>query len=420
MLVNKPRAYEVMDKYGLDGLVACDPVNIYYLTDFSSPLQKMGLNFTSYAVLPRAEEAPAALVVPTTALNHLERTPSWVPNICTFSFPKNLMTADPGEAPMDPAKLEPFPRAMPWPGRDKVLYDKRDVRLAELYSAAERGLKATSGLGLKKALDDAGLSRGRVGFDDPRVLAWQNDLGLAGLGGMDAYNIFREIRMVKSEAEIELIKLAGQKNEQAVNAAIDAIAPGVPIAEVERVHKMKWAELDGQANFLVVSIRGLSSGEILADELIKLDGTGFYRNYIGDIGRTVVCGNPTPTMLRRNKAVMKGLELAYELICPGASGREVSQKVIELVHQEGFPGFLAASPHSVGLTHTDHPWPVGTDLPSTHGEFVYLENMVFTLDMPHHEFGWGTMHVEDMLIVRRDGCEPITSLNTALRVKPES
>jgi hypothetical protein len=43
---------------------------------------------------------------------------------------------------------------------------------------------------------------------------------------------------------------------------------------------------------------------------------------------------------------------------------------------------------------------------------------VFTLDMPYHEFGWGTTHVEDMVIVRADGCEPISSLDTALRVKP--
>jgi len=51
-------------------------------------------------------------------------------------------------------------------------------------------------------------------------------------------------------------------------------------------------------------------------------------------------------------------------------------------------------------------------------ELVFEENMVFTLDMPYHEFGWGTTHVEDMVIVRADGCEAISSLDTALRVKP--
>jgi hypothetical protein len=38
--------------------------------------------------------------------------------------------------------------------------------------------------------------------------------------------------------------------------------------------------------------------------------------------------------------------------------------------------------------------------------------------MPYHELGWGTTHVEDMMIVRKHGCEAITSMDTSLRVKP--
>ncbi len=33
LLLNKPRANEVMDKYDLDGLLAAPPQNVYYLTD---------------------------------------------------------------------------------------------------------------------------------------------------------------------------------------------------------------------------------------------------------------------------------------------------------------------------------------------------------------------------------------------------
>lgn len=418
MLLNKDRAYEVMDKHGLDGLVAADPINIYYLSDFSSSLQKMGLSFTSFAVLPRDESAPATLVASATSLNHLERTPTWMPNLCAYNFPKPHIGSDPQSLCTDPAALEPlFSQAMPWPTRDTSMYDDRDRRLSDAYASVEEDISATASIALQKALKASGLEKAYVGFDDPRVLSWQNALGLPSLTGIDAYNVFREIRMVKSEAELELITQAGQKNEIAMNAVIDAIEPGIPILELERIHKMKWAELDGTANFLVVSIRGLSSGEVTANDLIKLDGTGFYKNYIGDIGRTVYCGEPSEDIITRSKAVSKGLELAYSLIKPGVSGPNVSAKVVKLIKSEGFPEFRAAGPHSNGLTHTDNPWPVGTDLPLTHGTFTYLENMVFTLDMPHHEFGYGTSHVEDMLIVRRDGCEPITSLNTDLRIK---
>jgi Xaa-Pro aminopeptidase len=416
MLLNKPRAYEIMDRYGLDGLVAADPINLYYLTDFTSPLQRMGLTFTSFAVLPRNEDAPAALVISGSSLNHLERTPSWVPNVCVYNFPRALKD-EAGNA-LSFLDLQGFDRPMMWRQQPQESYTARDWRLENLYAQYTGKTSANATLALVKALKDAGLEKANLGFDDPRILPWLNDIGLSALTGRDAWNIFREIRMVKSEAEIALLREAGQRNEQAINAAIDIIRPGVTADDIERAHRMKWAELDGQQLFLVAQWRGLSTGTIERGEIIKLDAVGTYKGYTGDIGRTVICGEPSADMVRRAKAVEKGLELAYELIRPGVSGAEVRAKVCKYIQDEGFPGFMAAGPHSVGLTHTDNPWSVGSDLPNAHGEFHYLENMVFTLDMPHHEFGWGTYHVEDMLVVRKDRCEPLTSLDTALRIRP--
>ncbi len=131
-----------------------------------------------------------------------------------------------------------------------------------------------------------------------------------------------------------------------------------------------------------------------------------------------ICGEPTKEMLLRNRAVTKALETAYEMIRPGTTARSVTDRVFQVLSREGFPGFVIASPHSVGLEHTDHPWAVGTQLPGAHGDLVFEEGMVFTLDMPYHELGWGTTHVEDMMVVRKDGCEAITSTDTSLRIRP--
>ena len=50
---------------------------------------------------------------------------------------------------------------------------------------------------------------------------------------------------------------------------------------------------------------------------------------------------------------------------------------------------------------------------------VTFENgMVFTLDMPYHEVGWGTTHVEDMMVVRAGGAVPLSSGNISLRRRP--
>ena len=60
MLLNKVRAYTVMDKYGLYGLVGSTAINVYYLTDYWDLFSSGGWTFNSYAVLPRREDARPA------------------------------------------------------------------------------------------------------------------------------------------------------------------------------------------------------------------------------------------------------------------------------------------------------------------------------------------------------------------------
>ena len=89
MLLNKSRAYDVMDKHDLDGLVAVNQINIYYLTYYWGPLMRMRRTFFNYAVLPRHEEAPAALIETAVGLLRLfeDKSLTWVPNVCGYTHP---------------------------------------------------------------------------------------------------------------------------------------------------------------------------------------------------------------------------------------------------------------------------------------------------------------------------------------------
>ena len=191
----------------------------------------------------------------------------------------------------------------------------------------------------------------------------------------------------------------------------------MPLDEISRIHARSMVDQGGQSEWIIANIRGLATGVVEANEIMKLDSVGSYRQYRGDVGRTVICGEPTREMVERNRAVTRALHIAYENIRPGKSFKEIVDLTLKAVHDEGFPGFVIAGPHSVGLEHTDHPVSVGAQMPGHH-ELMFQENMVFTLDMPYHEFGWGTSHVEDMMLVTKDGCEAITSMDTSLRVKP--
>lgn len=430
MLLNYPRAIEVMERHDLDGLVAAFPENIYYLSDYWGSMFLMSRNYSLYAFLPRDPDQPAALIMPGTGVYHLEHVPTWMPSVSTyitrikpgapipprdFEFTTEEIDES-GDRPVTEASIA-GQRLTPYPIREGVEMAPRDLQLLARYDRHSANPAISSTRALKAAVEAAGLGKGRIGFDDPRVLGWLQEVGLPDLTGCDALNIFKEIRMIKSAAEIDLLRVAGRMSETALNAVIDTIEVGMPLDEISRIHARSMVDQGGQSEWIIANIRGLATGVVEANEIMKLDSVGSYRQYRGDVGRTVICGEPTREMVERNRAVTRALHIAYENIRPGKSFKEIVDLTLKAVHDEGFPGFVIAGPHSVGLEHTDHPVSVGAQMPGHH-ELMFQENMVFTLDMPYHEFGWGTSHVEDMMLVTKDGCEAITSMDTSLRVKP--
>lgn len=431
MLLNRERANAVMDRHGLDGLVAAFKENIYYLSDYWGSMFLMSRNYTLYAFLPRDESKPAALIMPGTGVYHLEHVPTWMPSVSTYitrikpgqpmpprDFEFTTETID--ESGGDQVVTEASARGQaltPYPTREGADMAPRDRQLLARYAMHSDNPAISSTRALKAAIEAAGLAKGHIGFDDPRVLGWLNEVGLPDLTGCDALNIFKEIRMVKSPAEIALLRIAARMSENAINAVIDQIHVGMPLDDIGRIHAQSMLDQGGQSEWIIANIRGLATGVVEANEIMKLDSVGSYKQYRGDVGRTVICGEPTREMLDRNVAVTRALHIAYENIRPGKTFKEIVDLTLKAVHDEGFPGFVIAGPHSVGLEHTDHPVSVGAQMPGHH-PLVFEENMVFTLDMPYHEFGWGTSHVEDMMLVTKNGCEALSSMDTSLRVRP--
>jgi Xaa-Pro aminopeptidase len=61
--------------------------------------------------------------------------------------------------------------------------------------------------------------------------------------------------------------------------------------------------------------------------------------------------------------------------------------------------------HGIGLA--AHEFPV---LNPANRDVIVEEGMVFCIETPYYEIGWGGMMVEDMIVVRRHGPELLTKL----------
>ncbi|MCC7411526.1 MAG: aminopeptidase P family protein [Gammaproteobacteria bacterium] len=401
MLLNRPRAIEIMERAGADALVAQQPLNVYYLTDYWGEMVPALWDALYFAVVPRREEVPAAIVAPSMEMLFVDKT-TWVSNrvYCTAPLPGDAMA--PGSA--EPAAI-PFPG---FPVRSGAAVTALDARkLARVRQYGERTAAGTV-WGLARALRDAGLVRATVIADDARIGAWLPAHGLGEVRVLVRPDLFNEIRLVKSAAEIELLRTAAGINERACLAAAQSIRAGATEDEVARTYLTEMARQGGRGTYLVTSLGGLPHGHFVAGEPVMLDALGTFRQYHGDIGRTAVIGEPPADLLRRNRAVQAGWQAACELMRPGVRYSEVSTALLAAVHGAGFPEFGIVQPHAVGLQHTDDPSPPGYP-PGFKADRALEENMVLNLDLPHEELGWGTAHIEDTVRITRDGVELLTS-----------
>jgi Xaa-Pro dipeptidase len=417
VLLNRDRAVEVMDRHGLTGLVAREHVNIYYLTDYWDTQADGRWPYLVYGLLPRDTDQPAALVLPTVKLERLSVWPTWVPNIVAFSDYSGREQH--AAAAFDPTREEPVAaRWAGWPVRDGATLTPLEQSWADRAAAHADRLAATPAWGLKRALVDAGMTQGRIGSDDPRVIEWLHEMGLPGVEPVDATNIFREIRMVKSDEEVAILEQAAQINEAAAIAAAGAAGEGATWPEIETVYHVEMSKRGGRNGHIISGLGGLPHGKVVPGEPLLIDALGEYRNYFGDFGRTVIVGEPDALLRRRADAMWAGFERACEIIRPGLKRSVLIAEVIEAVQKAGFDDFFYVSPHSLGLEHTDHPIPMG---PTVHGEwndYALQAGMVINVDMPFFEWGWGTMHLEDTVVVTETGFRPLTSMSDALIVNP--
>lgn len=418
MLLNRPRADAIMDREGLDGLIAVAPINVYYLSGYWGALMRMRRSFYNYALLPRDHAKPAALIV--TGVEHLRffHRPdmTWMPSVQSYVHPVYCDRRDFDPDVEDPEHVE---YGMKWPIRHDSLSPRDEDYLK--FMEGNRGNASVNALyALKKAVQEAGLADARLGSDDPRVGPWLQEIGLPGVNIVEGTTTFREIRMVKTPDEIAIMRQVARMNEEALQAVIASLRVGMPRDDLETIYNVEIAKRGGRGLYLATGQNGTNNnmGTVLENEPITFDGLCEYRNYHGDLGRIAVCGTPRPDLVQRVRALEVGCRTVLDTVKPGVTGREVSDAVIEAVRNAGFPGFFFATPHSIGLEHSDHKIPIGPTLPGGNGEFVFEENMIFSLDMPYYEIGWGNLHTEDQILVTATGTEPLTSCDTSLRIRP--
>lgn len=415
MLYNAARAVAVMERHGVDGLIAAQEINVYYASGYWGVLMGAGRDHLYFSVLPRGGREPAALVMGSFEWRRLvTEGGTWIPNLVGYTAPLDADHAVDGpEGPEIGAPRLPHAHAYDgWPVREGARLTPNERAWVETQDRL-RGTEAASPVwALVKAVREAGLEHRVIGVDDPRVATW---LGSAGLHAkfVPAEHIFCDIRRVKTPAEIGLLRTAARINEEACLAASALLRDGLGWDGVENAYMAEMAQRGGRGVYLSGGSGGLPDQRIRHGEPVMIDALGHYRRYHGDFGRSMIVGEPDEELLARNRAMQTGWREVLETVRPGMRYRELALRTVNAIQRAGFPEFCVAVPHSLGLQHTDDPAPMTRD-GLDYGDPVLEQDMVINVDLPYIEIGWGSVHLEDTLLVTHDGCEPLTSMNMEL------
>jgi Xaa-Pro aminopeptidase len=401
--MNLARAYEIMDRFDLQGLVLGDPLNVFHVLGYWPQIAntKTGQPPTSFALLSRDESLAPGFVTTRFIYYYTYADGQFRRDVQAYLY---LNAADAGDA----APGEPVQGDFPDRGAAPLSPVEHRRRLTLDAAVAARGSFADAGGALAGAMRDMGLWRGRIAFDHPviaAVCARRDHPGEL----IPADNVLRWIRLIKSSLEIALMRRASAANVEAVSAVGQTIRAGADYGDLRQVFEVEAAKRGNRAVFMTVDrvSSDLADESIVDGQTLFIDGVSHRHHYHGDYARTVFVGEPRAKAREAARAAAHGWNAVRERLRPGLRYSELVAIGQDAVRKGGFGVTVGFGPHSVGLMHNDEP---GEDLGGFYGQMdlTLQENMIISVDCPVMDTGYGgSAHIEDLMRITADGAVPI-------------
>jgi Xaa-Pro aminopeptidase len=301
-----------------------------------------------------------------------------------------------------------------------------DVDRAKAEAYADR-VEYTRSMGtdLGRLISDAAGRDARIGiagfavFPTPVYLALRDALPNATF--TDASDLTAELRIVKTPAELALMRAASGISDEAMAAGLAQIQDGATettvAAAAEAVIRSRGAEPSfvtemgsGPRTALGTFLPGdrrLTSGEFAV-----LDCGARLHGYHGDMCRTVVVGTPSADQRQKLEAVQSAVNAAIEAIRPGVTVGAIRDIAAAAIADAGYGEnwWDAFMPHGNGAGQHEPP------NAKEHPDLELREGMVLCIE-PGVTFATeGAVIIEQMIAVTADGVEVLNHLPTDMWV----
>lgn len=233
--------------------------------------------------------------------------------------------------------------------------------------------------------------------------------------------LIETLRVVKEEAEVDATRRALAIAEQAHLKALDFIREGMTERELSFfIYQCMYEAGAEKESFDPLILFGERSSlphgkpsdrKLKKGDIVLTDFGCIVDGYCSDITRTVCFGEPGDEVKSMYAAVREANLRAAEAIKPGMSGKEadaVARKVIEDAGRKD--QFIHGLGHGTGLEIHESPrmsYIAEGELKA--GHLVTIEPGVYNPAI-------GGIRLEDMAVIRENGCEVLNQTSTELRI----
>ncbi len=267
------------------------------------------------------------------------------------------------------------------------------------------------------------LGGNRIGFekDKTTISFYENLITNSDLDkkliGYDGF--LDEIRAIKTEEEINIIKKAVEKTDDIFKYIVNNINSFSTELDVRReiVNQIFLKNGEGES-FPAIVASGENSAiphyqtsdiEIKKDAPLLIDMGMKYKGYCSDFTRTVFIGS-VPQKLKDIYEIVKEANIeATNIVKEGITAREVDLKARELIKRYGYGDyFIHSTGHGIGIDIHEFP------RISYKSDTVLKEGMIFTIEPGIYIKGLGGVRLENVVLCKKNKAEVLTKTSLDL------
>jgi Xaa-Pro aminopeptidase len=221
------------------------------------------------------------------------------------------------------------------------------------------------------------------------------------------------LRQCKDEQEYAHLKANALIADKAMQTAWSGMRPGMSERDVARIVRDSFAAQGAVPMFHIIGAGGngafphhqTADRTLATGDAVVMDIGGAKHGYSSDITRMAVIGQPPEGYAEIHRIVENAVQAALTAACPGARARDVDHAARSVIAEAGYGAyFVHRTGHGLGVEIHEPPYLTSVS------ETVLEEGMVFSIEPGIYLPGRFGIRLEDIVILRADGPEILSSL----------